>query len=357
VVSSAVLEARDTLWKGAIKDSGRWLNEIDAYKQWMDRTSAMAPLLVLNGGPGTGKSFLVSAIAREIKSANVATKAERSLIGYYPFSMVEKRDRDDDRQLPEAAIKSICVQLADQDLVYARRVFSVCSESGKTERYFRDASCTDLWAALGIGMPTKNTTHHILLDSVSALSGEDRERLMRAIQQTDQGSSNRIRVLVSGEPGAFHGIHFLRSPTKTIDVTKYNEVDIKAFIVEALKSAVIFQGADKDSQRRKRMVEERLLARSSNSYLKIQQDLRKIEEIIASGGTEEELNQVLHESNTDPRVLIRSDLEALEAVLKPREIDEINELLIWTVAGGDSMHLVELAAALFLRFNTVSPAT
>jgi predicted ATPase len=326
---AAVLGARDTMWEGAVKDSGKWLNEIDAYKQWIDRSSAADSLLVLTGEPGTGKSFLVSAIAQEIKSANLATKVERSLIGYYSFSMVENRDREGDRQRPEAAIKSICVQLAEQDLVYARRVSSACGEPGKSEKYFRDASCTDLWATLGIGMPSKNMTHYILLDSVSTLSMEDRERLLRAIQQSNQSRSNRVRVLVSGEPGAFRGVQqLLSSPAKTIDITKYNKIDIKAFLVGELKRAGIFQSADEDSLRRKRMVEERLLARSNNSYATIQQDLRKVEEIIASGGTEEELNRVLHESITDPQVLMRSEIEGFEAVLKPREIEEINELLI-----------------------------
>jgi hypothetical protein len=351
---AAVLEARDTMWEAAVQDSGKWLNEIDAYKQWMDRSSAAEPLLVLTGETGTGKSFLVSAIAHEIKSANSATRGERSLVGYYSFSMAEKRDRDGDRQRPEAAVKSICVQLAEQDSVYARRVSSVCSEPGKNEKYFRDASCTDLWATLGIGMPTTNTTHYILLDSVSTLSSEDRERLMRAIQQSDQGRANRGRVLVSGEPAAFQRVQLLSSPAKTIDITKYNEFDIKAFIVKVLKRAALFQGPDKESRRLKKMVEERLLARSNNSYSTIQQDLRKVQEIVNSGGTEEELNRALHETSTDPRVLVRSDIEGLEAVLKPREIEEINELLIWAVAGDVSMTLKELAAALFLRFNTVS---
>ncbi|GFF37990.1 hypothetical protein IFM61606_02152 [Aspergillus udagawae] len=352
---AAVLGARDTMWEGAVKNSGKWLNEIDAYKQWIDRGSAADSLLVLTGEPGTGKSFLVSAIAQEIKSANLATKVERSLIGYYSFSMVENRDRERDRQRPEAAIKSICVQLAEQDLVYARRASNACGEPGKSEKYFRDASCTDLWATLGIGMPSKNMTHYILLDSVSTLSMEDRERLLKAIQQSDQSRSNRVRVLLSGEPGAFRGVQQLvSSPAKTIDITKYNKIDIHAFLVGELKRACIFQGADEDSQRRRRMVEERLLARSNNSYATIQQDLRKVEEIIASGGTEEELNRVLHESITDPQVLIRSEIEGLEAVLKPREIEEINELLIWAVAADVMMILEELAAALFLRFKTVS---
>lgn len=124
--------------------------------------------------------------------------------------------------------------------------------------------------------------------------------------------------------------------------------------MEELKRKGIFQGADEDSQRRKTMVEERLWVRSNNSYLTIQQDLRKVEEIITSGGTEEELHRVLHESSTDPKELVRAEIEGLEAMLKAREIEEINELLVWVIASDKSMLLVELEAALFLRFKTVS---
>jgi hypothetical protein len=53
-------------------------------------------------------------------------------------------------------------------------------------------------------------------------------------------------------------------------------------------------------------------------------------------------------------MLVRSEIEGLEAMLKVREIEEINELLIWAVAGDECMMLEELEAALFLRFKTVS---
>ncbi|GES59542.1 eukaryotic translation initiation factor 3 subunit A [Aspergillus terreus] len=351
---AAVLEARDTMWKGSMKGSGKWLNEIDAYKHWIDRDCTADSLLIVSGEPGTGKSFLVSAIAHEIRSANVGATAERSLVGYYHFSVAERRDNDGNKKRLEQAIQSICVQLAEQDSVYARRVFSALNESGRSARSIRDASCAELWATLGVGMPAKNTTHYIILDSVDMLSPEDRERLWRAIQQGDEDRSYRVRVLLSGESEAFQGVQLLSSRMKTIEIANYNEVDIKAFIVQELKKANLFQGADKDSRRRRRMVEEQLLARSNHSYARIQQDLRQVKEIIASGGTEEELNRALHESSTDPRELVRSELKKMEATLKPREIEEIKEILVWVVAAGSFITLEEVAAALLLRFNTVS---
>ncbi|KAL3481741.1 hypothetical protein BJX99DRAFT_253268 [Aspergillus californicus] len=357
---ATVTDAREKMWKSSVKDTGKWLNNLDEYKQWLDRDSTADPFLVLTGDPGTGKSYLVSAIAKEVKSSNSAIKAEQNLVGYYSFSVAGKNDGD--RQRPETAFKSICVQLAEQSHVYAKHAEHSCKEPGKDEKYFRDANCQDLWTTLGIGAPAKNTTHYILLDSVSesTLQPTELDRLVKAIQQeprvvgsSDDGKSHRVRILISVEPSMLKKSK-LSDNAPSIDVTKHNHDDIQVFITEKLDEAHLFQGADEDSQRRRKMTEERLMKRSNNCYITVQQDLSKIKEIIDSGGTEDELNRVLQDSSSDPTDLVRSELETLEAMLKPREIDEINELLIWAVAGSGTFELEELSAALFLRFNTVS---
>lgn len=351
-----VMDARDKMWKNSVKGSGKWLNNIEEYKQWLDRSSTSNSLLVLTGGPGTGKSFLVSAIAQDIKSRNSATKAERGLLGYYSFSISNKADSD--RNRPETAIKSICTQMAEQDAVYARHVAGVCEESGKDKNYFKDAICQTLWTTLGLGSPVRNAMHYILLDSVNILSEEELKRLFEMIEKrpvlSDEDKPNPVRILISCERSVFQDEWLNSVSAMCIDITRYNAEDISAFIVEDLKRADLFQGHDQDSQRRRKMVGDRLLKRSNNCYTTVQQDLGKIKEIVASSGTEEELNRVLQESSTDPKAVVRSELETLESVLNPREIEEVNELLIWAIVGNVYFSIDELASALYLRFKTVS---
>ncbi|KAL4924278.1 tetratricopeptide repeat protein [Aspergillus undulatus] len=351
-----VIEARDNMWKNSVKESGKWLSEVEEYKQWLDRSSSTTPILALTGDPGTGKSFLVSAIAQDVKSRNSATKAERSVLGYYSFSIATKTDSD--RNRPEMAIKSICTQMAEQDAVYARHVAAVCAESGKDKSYFKDATCRTLWTTLGIGAPAKNAMHYILLDSVSTLSADELQRLRDAIEQSapiaEEDKASPLRILLSGEHSSFENYWLTLVSAKAIDITQFNTSDITAFIVEELKIADLFQGEDQDSLRRRKIVEERLLKRSNNCYATVQQDLGKIKAIVASSGTEEELNRVLQESSTDPEAVVRSELETLGTVLNPREIEEVNELLMWAIVGYNRFELDELAAALYLRFNSVS---
>ncbi|KAL4770186.1 hypothetical protein BDW60DRAFT_224417 [Aspergillus nidulans var. acristatus] len=304
----------------------------------------------------TANSFLVSAIAQDVKSRNSATKAERGLLGYYSFSISNKADSD--RNRPETAIKSICTQMAEQDAVYARHVAGVCEESGKDKNFFKDATCQTLWTALGLGTPVRNAMHYILLDSVDILSEEELQRLFETIEKrpvlSEEDKSNPVRMLISCERSVFQDEWLNSVSAMCIDITQYNAEDISAFIVEDLKRADLFQGHDQDSQRRRKMVEDRLLKRSNNCYTTVQQDLGKIKAIVASSGTEEELNRVLQESSTDPKAVVRSELETLESVLNPREIEEVNELLIWIVAGNIFFSIDELASALYLRFKAVS---
>ncbi|KAL4738252.1 hypothetical protein BDV11DRAFT_171176 [Aspergillus similis] len=354
--TAQVLDARDKMWKNSVKGSGKWLNNVEEYKQWLDRSSTTDSLLVLTGDQGTGKSFLVSAIAQDIKSRNSATKAERGLLGYYSFSISNKADSD--RNRPETAIKSICTQMAEQDAVYARHVAGVCAESGKDKNYFKDATCQTLWTALGIGTPARNAMHYVLLDSVNILSAEELKRLFGAIEQrpvlSEEEKTNPVRILISCERSGLQEEWLKSVSAKCIDITQYNAEDISAFVVEDLKRADLFQGQDQDSQRRRKMVGDRLLKRSNNCYTTVQQDLGKIKAIVASSGTEEELNRVLQESSTDPKAVVRSEFETLESVLNPRELEEVNELLIWTIAGNNFFSIDELASALYLRFKAVS---
>jgi DNA replication protein DnaC len=344
----------ETMWENSIENGGEWLNDLDQYKEWVDRNNTNAHLLLLTGGPGTGKSYLVSTIAQMIRSQNSASSSisERSLIGYYSFSLSTK----DDEHRPQKALKIICAQLAEKDVVYAQKVANACGE--KDETFFKNAGCAELWKALAIDFPATNTAHYIILDSVGVLNPNELEELMEAVRHKpvvdsaeDKGS--RVRILASGEREAFQLGGFDLQIHPNIDITEHNTDDIGVFIEQEFKKAGVFQGEDEDALQLKEKFKRRLLVRSNNRYSTVRQDLEKIKEISGSAGTEEELSRVLPESIADPKELVASDIEALEAVLKPREIEEVNELLIWTVAGYDWFSLESLTAALFLRFNTV----
>ncbi|KAL4790459.1 hypothetical protein BDV19DRAFT_394033 [Aspergillus venezuelensis] len=350
----STVDSLHAMWQGSLKDSCQWLKEVEAYNQWIDRTSTADSLLVITGPSGSGKSFLLSAIAREI---NLLPGPKRVLTGYHSFSVGAKDNKD--KRRPETAVKSICVQMADKDEAYAKSMAAVVSDNAKHDKFFRDADCKDLWRELTIGRPAKNAAHYILLDSVNMLGGKEFDRLMQALEEvapasSGEGKSNGVRVLLCINSSSPHGgdLELRHTSARFLDITQHNSVDLAAFIAEELES--LFPGQDENSQRHKTVTQERILKRSTNNFSKAQQDLKKIKETVDSSGTDEDLYQLLQESTPDASIRVQSYIKALEAKLKPREVEEINELLMWVVAGITWFDLKELDSALFVRFKAVS---
>ncbi|KAL4969439.1 uncharacterized protein BDV14DRAFT_196251 [Aspergillus stella-maris] len=348
------VDALHTMWQGSVKDSCQWLREVEAYNQWMDRTSTADSLLVITGPSGSGKSFLLSAIAREI---NLLPGPKRVLTGYHSFSVGAKDNTD--KRRPETAIKSICVQMAEKDEAYAKSVAAVVSDNAKYDKFFRDADCKELWKELAIGRPAKNATHYLLLDSVNMLGDKEFKRLMQAVEEVapaspEQGKSNGVRVLFCIDSTSPHGpeLELRCTSARFLDITQHNSVDLATFVAGELEN--LFPGQDENSQRHKMESQTRILQRSTDNFSKVQQDLKKIKEAVDSSGTEEDLNQLLQESNPDTMTRLQNDIRALETKLKPREVEEINELLMWVVAGFDWFDLQELTSALFVRLKAVS---
>ncbi|KAL4947360.1 hypothetical protein BDW69DRAFT_190264 [Aspergillus filifer] len=125
---------------------------------------------------------------------------------------------------------------------------------------------------------------------------------------------------------------------------QHNSVDLATSIAGELNN--LFPGQDENSKRHRKESQERVLERSTNNFSKTQQDLKKIKEAIDSSGTEEDLNQLLQESTPDSSTRVQTNIRALKAKLKLREVEEINEFLIWVVAGFEWFNLQELASAL-----------
>ncbi|KAL4935527.1 hypothetical protein BDV06DRAFT_217363 [Aspergillus oleicola] len=323
------VETLSNNWEGSLEDSFKWLHDVEIYKQWLDGSSTADSLLMITGAAGTGKSFLISAIAHEIKSIQ---GPKRTLTGYYSFSVAAKDDKV--RKRPEAAVKSICVQMAEKNETYAKSVAAVVLETKKDEKHFRDAEY-----------------------SVNLLGDEEFERLMQTVEKltalnSEDGKSNGVRVLLCVDSSHKSNLKLRYASAKSLDITQHNMGDIDLFIAKELRN--VFSEQDDDSQRRRKKIQARVLERLTNSYTRAQQDLAKIKEIIDSSGTEEDLNKVLQGSTSDPKTRVQSDITALEAVLKPKEVEEINELLIWVIAGFTWFDLKELTSALFLHFNAIS---
>jgi len=341
----------EDIWHKTARGTGQWFKQVEAYQKWADKSCEMtSPLLVLTGEPSTGKSYSVSAIIHHLESVNASSAStERSSISYYFFPALTGK-LDDDKQRAETALKWIALRLAEQDIIYAKILAEFCTESRADEKYFQDASCESLWADLKIGSPNRKKTHFILVDGLDNLPESGRDQLTVVFRQLLSTSSTQksrnVRVLVCGRPETFDQELYRLAPENTIDIGEYCTEDMQIYISEQLQAAGIFQGQDQRSKDFIDKIGDKLVALPDRSYHRIQTSLRKIEELVVSGGTEQELDDTLEGFTQDPRIMLKAELKKLEATLSARQIDELNELLVWVQYGEGCFFAHELQAAL-----------
>lgn len=102
-------------------NTGDWLEQCGAYKDWLDFDSKAGQVLFIGGPNGCGKSYLAHAIMDKVKTGNHTGKATSTRVSYalYRFEKDERRPRDN---AIREAFRSIAAQVAQQDEIYSTRL-------------------------------------------------------------------------------------------------------------------------------------------------------------------------------------------------------------------------------------------
>ncbi|VBB86586.1 Putative protein of unknown function [Podospora comata] len=328
--------------------TGSWFKPMTDYQGWIDTNASaqeISSFLLLTGGQGFGKSFSVASIIDDLKQRTstpaAITQTHRSLIGFYFFPA--RSGKAGDEQYPvEMALKSIAIQLAEQDEVYAKSI-------GELDQ-LKDAKPSKLWDALRLGSPMPRTTHFILLDALDNLLPPEQDELLKVFQAVPRTGTNgsSIRVLATGASSIFE----VFQATENLSVREVKadrtrmESEFRHYIRHRLQAPIMLPGPDLSEKREG--IENKIM-HSECSFQTIQATLGAAESYIASSKSDEELNKLLDDSTRDTSVLLVDTVEKLQAGLDVGQIGWVNELLMWVLFGEQSLTIPQLEAAFFLR--------
>jgi hypothetical protein len=341
----------EDMLKRSVPETGQWLGSNDAYTNWADRRCASTgATLHLKGAPNTGKSFAVSAIISRLKSEHSSPGSpDRSLVAYYFFSSVLTNKNDNETgPTAESALKWICLQLAEQDVAYAKVAYEACRD--KQESWFKEARCEELWTALRIGEPLRNSTHYLILDGLDSLSKSAARQLLdifRELPDATMGATQPcpVRVLVCGKPETLDSDLIKRKDCPVIQMEENMAADMRKYVQHGLKALFL----DGKSQEQSLSIEMRLLEQPAFTFSSMQNTLDRIREGLESTGTVEQIDKIITENLRDPTVILREDVDRMEAQLSARQINLLNELFVWVIYGIEYLEVDQLEAALVSR--------
>jgi hypothetical protein len=343
----------------SVDESGSWIRGIDEYRDWADLDSKSDPLFLLSGDEKSGKSYLMSAIVHELKSQyrGSVNNPTRTSIAYYYFPTRDKKvERDSvgqDSQLPTTALKSMAIQIAKQNINYAKEMVKFWD--GKKESYVRDISCKDLCSALQLFEPKKDAAYILLFDGLEQLADNSTQQLFEVLLGA---KLPKLRIIASAATdvldkclSSFEKALSVRMVPR-IDIGKHNMPDIKQYIERELKTNDLLQGTETDTIQLIDSIRGKLPVAAEGNFSRVQRVLGRIKEAISADRSVEDIKGLLAEGSLeDGNAAAQKVVSALNNSLNDQEIDQLNELLIWAIHGYRYFNVDMLKAALFLRYN------
>lgn len=365
--SSAIFPHKDfdQIRTSSLPEMGSWLHNVESYNQWMDVESEAEPLLLLSGSSGTGKSNLVAVIGDECKQhyKSINGSTMRVSVAYYAYKENKKSSRggSGDSHRATTALKSMAVQIANQSVNYAKDL-SAHLES-KEWSFSRDMTAEDLSKDLFPPPNAKDSTdvaYVLLFDDLDRIDDEA-DQLFGAIVAM---KAPRTRIAVTATEDLFAkslNSRGLSSDTiPTIKAEDHNEDDIKKYVDDELKRPASLQGEESGILRIVEHIREKLPELAHGSFSNVKHIITRVSEAVDADelGVEEILELVNEDTLDNQGTAVKEVLDELNVSLNNQEIEQLTEMLIWTMYGKLScLHSVAtMSFAITSRFKTQRPA-
>lgn len=357
----------DELWRTSVDGTASWCERGDkrvpAFHHWADRNATNAnSLFLLTGDSNTGKSVTMSWIAHRLRATYQsrispeapsageeasARQSPRTLVASYFFptnTMKNETEKSEtDRPTIETALKCMAVQFANADGAYAKRMSIELDAKDDPRKFAKGASCQELWDLLGLGSSAGTTVYYLVIDGLPDGQQEKCLGLLRSLNPASCPSS--VRVILSTKRDMWEKIRSTFPSFHDVDVVEYSANDICTYVDRELKNDDVLQEQDADSEELRRRIRTSLSNGVKGNYFKVESALQKIKTALKASEGLNTINAILEKANKDEKQISQAMIDTLQEELSAREIDELNEILVWVIFGHEWFSIEQLNAA------------
>ena len=323
-----------------IEGSGKWVREDPFFRDWVNGSASAKPILGIEGRDGAGKTLVASniiAYLRELRS--IEGSGPRLVVAHYFLGRQSKGSIDKDAVANEVS-RSLLWQLAKADEHFKKSTFDICSK----RNFLRNS--VDMWRRLvfEIDRDKMDSTFFIVIDGLT----EGIDALTKTFKTISvQPNRHRVRLLITGKKNLLDNLTIAEGiEMDKIKLGRSNMQDVELYIksrmddIETLKDKNNHDVAE---------IRERILRALKEStdgdYYKLGQDLNNL----ANYDEVEDIEKYLENPGQTRPDHIRALIDKLNQERTPKEIAEINEIILWVSYGPRWLSLPEMEAALALR--------
>ncbi|RMJ27317.1 hypothetical protein PHISP_01831 [Aspergillus sp. HF37] len=318
-----------------LRGTGTWIFDERTFSNWESGQSA-ANVLVIEGGSGSGKSILASAIIQHFMHGGRMKDAE-VFVAYY---FLDGRSLEAAKSATnlEIVAKSLVWQFTRSNRPYMKSAAKIC---GRTQEVGPAFISHDLL----FGNSEVNDMDAVFYIVIDGLGGRVGEGMLKFLQRSSSAiTGRRIRVLVTVDPRCSQqlatagGVSF-----DTISISDNNRSDVETLINWRMDSMPALSNKRRGtiSQLRKHVCNG-LSDACKGDYFKINLAL----DDISKREYPSQIMDALKNAREDRPVQVKKEIEELNQKCSKAEISEINEIVLWIRCCRAPLKEKEMTAAL-----------
>lgn len=324
-----------------VEGTGQWLLGERELTNWAKKNSD-APVLGIIGGEASGKSYLASSIVSHLL-ANGSSEAinSRQLVAFYFLD--EKKANSGIEMLG----KSIIWQFAQNDASYMQSAAATCEKAGSIDpKEFLTRLLLDNHKEL----KAIDAMFYIVLNKIGDSDDNVHDGVFNFLLNASRSSKGSVRILFTATEGTAKKLqsHGLKCPTVSMD---RNADDIRKYINARLdKMDNLFDKGDDQVNALRKTIQTRLYAQTGGNYYMIDKTLSKISKL----DLDTDIQKALDNAGRSLTDHIEDDVRDLNRRRSKKELEEINEVILWITFAKERMTLEKMKAVLQLKNNATS---
>ncbi|KAI0846413.1 hypothetical protein F5Y00DRAFT_145193 [Daldinia vernicosa] len=330
-----------------VDDTGKWILEDEAFLEWTDSKSFKKPVMVLGGRNGSGKTSAMANTMKYLRKISRVGPTSRIVTPYFFVDVDKKKSDDEDTStVLELVSRALLWQIS---IAYEAMTKSVYQILEKTPEF--DGSL-DLWHQLFINNKERtnpDTAFFLFIDNFD-------ETLVPLLEKLTSGAIGRkTRVFLTARPQLVsewlekeRGIEF-----NMIAISEHNSDDIDKYIISRMDSMSILKDPSRPgiSEWREKILRT-LRFKCAGDYFKLNSSL----DALAKVDLIDDINKVLADADKTRVDQIDAELRRLNNSRTIKEIQEINEIILWIETGRRWLTIDMMEDLLSVKYRNSSVA-
>ncbi|KAL2822124.1 hypothetical protein BDW59DRAFT_149666 [Aspergillus cavernicola] len=337
--------------KCVVPGTGDWIFSEPDFKAWEKGSEDSPSILAIEGTEGSGKSYLTSTIIRRLRNRSSAESSDsRTLLAFYFVEGDSKEELKRTNHLDVIA-KSLVWQFVQADASYMKSVANICEQTKDIDPH--EIPSQLLFNNKDLGQ-TIDANFFMVIDGLNDIVGDTLVTFLQTALASS-ASHRKIRILLTGRPRAFEQISANKDIAfKTIHISERNKTDIEMYIEsrmdgsEALRNKDRFGVADL-----RKKIRVSLRDKTAGDYFSVNTILKRISHLDYVN----DIDQVLENAGKERSQQIQAEIESLNNTRNPKEIAEINEIILWILYGREWLQPLQMAAVLYTKSGELSLLT